>query len=66
MGTPVAWKMAVRYLGINAPEEGDPHAEEATLANRRLVEGKTVRLEFGRSRQDKYDRLPAYVFVDDA
>ncbi len=55
----------VRYLGINAPEEGDPHAKEATLANRRLVGGKTVRLEFGRSRQDKYGRLLAYVFVDD-
>ena len=55
----------VRYLGINAPEEGDPHAEEATLANDRLVEGKTVRLEFGRSRQDRYGRLLAYVFVDD-
>ena len=55
----------VRYLGIEAPEEGDPHAKEARLANNRLVGGKTVRLEFGRSRQDKYDRLPAYVFVDD-
>ena len=55
----------VRYVGINAPEKGDPHAEEATLANRRLVEGKTVRLEFGRSRQDQYDRLKAYVFVGD-
>ena len=55
----------VRYLGINAPERGDPHAEEATLDNRRLVEGKTVRLEFGRSRQDQYDRLKAYVFAGD-
>ncbi len=55
----------VRYLGINAPEEGDPHANEATLANNRLVGGKTVRLEFHRSRQDKYGRLLAYVFVDD-
>jgi micrococcal nuclease len=55
----------VRYLGIDAPEEGDPRAKEARLANNRLVGGKTVRLEFGRSRQDKYDRLLAYVFVDD-
>jgi micrococcal nuclease len=55
----------VRYLGVNAPEAGDPHAEEATLANHRLVGGKTVRLEFGRSRQDRYGRLLAYVFVDD-
>ena len=55
----------IRYLGINTPEEGDPHAEEATLANRRLVGGKTVRLEFGGSRQDKYGRLLAYVFAGD-
>lgn len=55
----------LRYLGINAPEAGDPHAEEATLANNRLVGGKVVRLEFGRSRQDQYDRLLAHVFVDD-
>ena len=55
----------VRYLGINAPEKGDPHAEEATLANDRLVGGKTVRLEFDSSRQDEYGRLLAYVFVGD-
>ena len=55
----------VRYLGINAPEEGDPHAEEATLANRRLAGGKTVRLEFGRSRRGQHGRLQAYVFVGD-
>lgn len=55
----------VRYLGINAPEAGDPHAEEATRANNRLVGGKTVRLEFGPSRQDKHGRLLAYVFVED-
>ena len=55
----------VRYLGINAPEKGDPHAEEATLANNRLVRGKTARLEFGRSRQGQHGRLLAYVFVGD-
>ena len=55
----------VRYLGINAPEKGDPHAEEATLANRRLAEEKTVRLEFGRSRRGQHGRLLAYVFVGD-
>ena len=55
----------VRYLGINAPEEGDPHAEEATLANRRLAEDKSVRLEFGRSRRGQHGRLLAYVFTGD-
>ena len=56
----------VRYLGVNAPEAGGPHAKEATLANERLVGGKTARLEFGRSRQDQYGRLLAYVFAGDA
>ena len=30
----------VRYLGINAPEEGDPYFEEATEANHNLVAGE--------------------------
>ena len=55
----------VRYLGINAPEEGDPHAWEATLANNILVGGREIRMEFLRAREDSYGRLLAYVFVDD-
>lgn len=55
----------VRYLGMNAPETGDPHAEQATRANNALVGGKTVRLEFSRPRQDDHGRMLAYVFVDE-
>ena len=55
----------VRYLGINAPEIGEPHARPATFANNTLVAGKTIRLEFLRTRVDRYGRLLAYVFVDD-
>jgi micrococcal nuclease len=32
--------------------------------NRRLVPGKTVRLEYDERRRDKYGRLLAYVYVD--
>jgi len=53
----------VRYLGINAPEKGDVHAEEAAQANNRLVGGKKVKLEFGKQREDRDGRLLAYVFV---
>jgi micrococcal nuclease len=53
----------VRYAGINAPEEGEPYYREATQANNRLVGGKDVSLEFGRSRQEKHGRVLAYVFV---
>jgi micrococcal nuclease len=37
---------------------------EAAEANRRLVAGKTVRLEFDQRGRDKYGRLLAYVYVD--
>ena len=41
----------VRYLGINADEAGDPFSEEARMFNRRLVEGKQVRLGGDRERR---------------
>ena len=49
----------VRYLGINAPEEGDPHAWEATLANNSLVGGREIRMEFLRAREDSHGRILA-------
>lgn len=52
----------VRYLGINAPEHGQPYAWEATNFNRRLVSGASVRLEFDQIQEDRYGRLLAYVF----
>ncbi len=53
----------VRYLGINAPEHGQPFAREATNFNRRLVSGLSVRLEFDQARQDRHGRLLAYVYA---
>jgi len=53
----------VRYLGINAPEHGQPYAREATNFNRRLVSGLPVRLEFDQVRADRHGRLLAYVYV---
>ena len=60
----------VRYVGINTPESHHPDklpeycSQEAFEANRRLVAGKAVRLEFDERRHDKYGRLLAYVYVD--
>lgn len=60
----------VRYVGINAPESRHPEklpeycGREAFEINRRLVSGKTVRLEYDRKRRDRYGRLLAYVYVD--
>jgi len=52
----------VRYLGINAPEHGQPYAREATNFNRRIVSGLSIRLEFDQARQDRHGRLLAYVY----
>lgn len=54
----------VRYIGIDTPETGDCLGQEAADENRKLVEGKRVRIETDIQRLDKYGRLLAYVFVD--
>jgi len=61
----------VRYIGIDTPETQHPvkgvqeYGHEAKAANRKLVEGKTVRLEFDVARRDRYGRLLAYVYLED-
>jgi micrococcal nuclease len=61
----------VRYIGINTPEVHHPTkgeelgGREATEINRRLVEGKRVRLELDVRERDRYGRLLAYVWVGD-
>ena len=59
----------VRYLGIDAPEMGKDGpaeflAQESFQFNRRLVLKKEVRLIYGEEKRDRYDRLLAYVFLD--
>jgi micrococcal nuclease len=55
----------VRYLGINTPERDQPLYEEATAANRRLVEGQATRLALDVQTLDRYGRTLAYLWVDD-
>ena len=58
----------VRYIGIDTPEihpTVEDYGIEAWEANRRLVEGKEVRLEIDVSETDRYGRLLRYVYVDD-
>jgi hypothetical protein len=63
-------KYTVRYIGIDTPEMNDPRpdiqavAEEATLMNRNLTEGKAIELEKDVSDTDRYDRLLRYVYVE--
>ena len=66
----------LRYIGIDTPEvtvkkgndfifSPQPFALEAKEYNRKLVEGKPLRLEFDLEKKDRYGRLLAYCFVED-
>jgi micrococcal nuclease len=56
----------VRYIGLNTPERDRPFYEEATEANRKLVENREIRLEFDTVKVDQYGRTLAYVFARDS
>lgn len=53
----------IRYIGVNAPEKGQPMSNDSTSLNQKLVLGKNIRLEFDVVKNDKYGRMLAYVFV---
>lgn len=59
----------VRYIGVNTPEihhpsKGEePGGRQAHAVNRRLVEGKRVRLELDVQSRDRFGRLLAYVWA---
>jgi micrococcal nuclease len=57
----------VRYIGVDTPETVKPDTPvqcfgpRASAFDHRLVDGRTVRLDFDREREDAYGRLLAYV-----
>ena len=61
----------IRYIGVNTPEihhpiKGEePGGREAAEVNRRLVDGRHVRLELDVRTRDRYGRLLAYVWAGD-
>ncbi|MEM7028191.1 MAG: thermonuclease family protein [Chloroflexota bacterium] len=55
----------LRYILMDTPEKNEPFANQATEANRRLVEGKVVTLEKDVSQWDRYERLLRYVHLGD-
>jgi micrococcal nuclease len=61
----------VRLIGVNAPESVrpdhpvEPFGPEASEFTRRFVASGAVRLQFDKERVDRYDRLLAYVWVED-
>lgn len=61
----------VRYLLIDTPEMGrkgeedEPFAKEAKLRNEEILKSGQLELEFDvGDREDKYDRLLAYLYID--
>lgn len=54
---------SIRMLGINTPEKGEFYYNEAKEFLKNLVLNKTVELEYGKERYDKYDRTLAYLFL---
>ena len=62
----------VRYIGMDAPEVahegvgGMRGGDAAARLNQALVASRRVRLELDREERDRYGRLLAYVWVDDA
>ena len=61
----------VRYIGVDTPESVKPGArvqcfgKAAAAENRRLVEGRAVRLSYDAEARDRYGRLLAYVWRGD-
>jgi micrococcal nuclease len=62
---------SLRYIGMDTPETMDPRrpvqcmGAEASLANRRVVEGRTVILERDVSEVDRFGRLLRHVWLQD-
>lgn len=54
----------VRLLGINAPERSEQYHQEAKDFLENLVLNKTIYLEFGKDKKDKYNRLLAYIISE--
>lgn len=55
----------IRYIGMDTPERGAPYFDEATEANRELVEDQAVILVKDVSETDRYGRLLRYVYLQD-
>ncbi len=61
----------VRLIGVDTPETVHPEkpveyfGKEASEFTHKMVEGKRVRLEYDWQKRDKYERLLAYVYLED-
>jgi len=58
-------KAKVRYTGVDAPADGYFFFEECRQANKKLVDGKQITLEYDKRRKDGNDFLLGYVYAGD-
>ena len=64
-------KEIIRLIGVDTPETKHPlkpveyYGKEASAFTKKMVEGKTVRLEYDVQKRDKYLRMLAYVYLTD-
>lgn len=54
---------SIRLLGINTPEKGEEYSSESKKFLEEKILNKTVYLEYGKTKYDKYNRILAYVFL---
>ena len=61
----------VRLIGVDTPETKhprkpiEPFGPEASAFTKQKVEGRMVTLKFDKNKRDRYQRLLAYVYIDD-
>ena len=55
---------SIRLLGINSPEKNEKYYSEAKEFLEEMSLNKTVRLEFGKEKYDRYKRILAYIFIN--
>ncbi|MCL1995467.1 MAG: thermonuclease family protein [Defluviitaleaceae bacterium] len=53
----------VRFIGIDAPEIGEPGADEATLFVRQLIDGQTIWMSGSGNDRDAFGRLRRYIWL---
>ncbi len=63
-GDTIVANESIRLLGINSPERGELYYNEAKEYLEELILNKTIKLEFGKERKDKYNRILAYVYYN--
>ena len=54
---------SIRLLGINTPERGEIYYLEAKEFLEDLVLNKTISLEYGKDKKDRYGRTLAYLYI---